>query len=347
VVASTMDERGEFVGEKVNSAGYTARHMGQIFEDGFSFSGFEKDKVWLKLDDQYLDVSDVSGADDEGDGRALCVADFDDDGDPDFFVHDIQRERHMLYRNDVDLGARGIKVRLRATKGPWEAFGAVVRATAGGRTTAQVLAGGSGFVSQNAPELLFGTGDAGEAEIAVRWPGRSTESFGELAAGKTYLLEEGTGKPKEIARRPTRLVDPGAPGLKIQVGDRMTSLSVLDAKTQQPVNLATADAKKPFVVNLWATYCQSCVAEMPDLQKLSTRGDVTVVTISLDDPADFGRANELLASKGATFGRYFAGEKLYELLDLERLPMPTTLVFDGEGKIVEILQTTIDHWERF
>jgi thiol-disulfide isomerase/thioredoxin len=342
-----MDERTEFVGEKVNSAGYTARHMGQIFKDGFSFSGFEKDKVWLKLDDQYLDVSDVSGADDEGDGRALCVADFDDDGDPDFFVHGIQRERHMLYRNDVDQGSRGIKVALRGTKGPWEAFGAIVRGTVKGRTTAQVLAGGSGFVSQNAPELLFGTGDAGSAELTVHWPGRATESFGSLAAGKTYLLEEGAGKPKEVPRRPTRLVDPGAPGLKVRVGDRLSSLAVLDAKTRKPVSLASAEPKKPLVVNLWATYCKSCVAEMPDLQKLSTRGDVTVVTISLDEAADFDRANQLLDSKGTTFARYFADEKLYDLLDLERLPMPTTLVFDGEGKIVEILQTTIDHWGRF
>ncbi len=342
-----MEERPEFVGEKVNSAGYTNRHMGQIFQDGFSFSGFEKDKVWLKLDDQYLDVSDVSGADDDGDGRALCVADFDDDGDPDFFVHDIQRERHMLYRNEVDLGARGIKVRLQGTKGPWEAYGAVVRAGVKGRTTAQVLAGGSGFVSQNAPELVFGTGDAGSAEVSVRWPGRSLESFGTLGAGKTYLLAEGSGKAKEIARRPTKLVDPGAPGLKIQVGDSVPTLSVLDAKTKKPVALATAGRKKPLLVNLWATYCQSCVAEMPDLQKLSARGDVEVVTISLDDPADFERANELLSSKGASFARYFADENLYELLDTERLPMPTTLVFDTDGKLKEIVQTTIDHWQGF
>src|SRR5262245_48807539 len=117
--------------------------MGQIFKEGFSFSGFEKDKVWLNLGDQYLDVADISGADDDGDGRALCVADFDDDGDPDFFVHDIQRERHMLYRNDVDLGARGVKIQLKATNGPWEAPGAIVRAKTGVRTTAQVLAFGS------------------------------------------------------------------------------------------------------------------------------------------------------------------------------------------------------------
>ncbi len=342
-----MDERPEFVGEKVNSAGYTNRHMSQIFEDGFSFSGFEKDKVWLKLDDQYLDVSDVSGADDDGDGRALCVADFDDDGDPDFFVHNIQRERHMLYRNDVDLGARGIKVRLRATQGQWEAIGAVVRASTGGRTTAQVLACGSGFVSQNAPEFVFGTGEEGRAEVFVSWPGRATESFGTCLANKTYLLVEGSGKPEEVARRPTKLRDSGAPGLKVQTGQQIPTLAVLDARTRKPAALATTGRKKPLVVNLWATYCQSCLAEMKDLDALAARGDVEVVAISLDDEADFSRANELLEERGVRFARYFADPKLFEMLDTERLPLPTTLVFDAEGRLKEVVQTTIDHWEGF
>ncbi len=342
-----MDERTEFVNEKVNSAGYTNHHMSQIFKDGFSFSGFEKDKVWLKLDDQYLDVSDVSGADDDGDGRALCVADFDDDGDPDFFVHNIQRERHMLYRNDVDLGARGIKVRLQASQGQWEAIGAVVRASVSGRSTAQVLASGSGFVSQNAPELIFGTADEGRAEVSVSWPGRATESFGTCLANKTYLLVEGSGKAKEIARRPTKLRDPGAPGLKIQIGQEIPTLAVLDAKTGKPATLATAGRKKPLVVNLWATYCQSCLAEMKDLDALAARGDVEVVAISLDDEADFERANELLQERGVRFARYFADPKLYEMLDTARLPLPTTLVFDAEGRLQEVVQTTIDHWEGF
>ncbi|MFG0317700.1 MAG: CRTAC1 family protein, partial [Planctomycetota bacterium JB042] len=211
VVQSTLPPRATFVTEEVNSAAYQDRQMGPVFAGTASFAGYERDKVWLWDGGRYLDVSGVSGADDENDGRALVFADFDDDGDRDLFVHHSQLGRHRLYRNDAPdgTGHRSIKVRLRATEGPAEAMGAIVRATIGGRTTAQVLAYGSGFLSQNAPELVFGAGGASTAsEVTVRWPGRAVESFGPLEAGRTHLLEEGRGQPTELPRQPIDLGEP-------------------------------------------------------------------------------------------------------------------------------------------
>jgi thiol-disulfide isomerase/thioredoxin len=347
VVASTLDGSTCFEKEEAISANYTDKHMAQIFKEGFSFSGFEKDKVWLNLGDQYLDVADVSGADDEGDGRALCVADFDDDGDPDFFVHNTSRERHMLYRNDVNAGARGITVQLKATKGQWEAFGAIVKAKSGERNTAQLLSCGSGFASQNAPELYFGTSDGVGAEVTVHWPGRAVESFGQLAAGGKYLLVEGAGKATALARKSFKLKDPGVAGLRVALGASLGTLPVVGADGK-PADLALGGRKKPLVVNLWATYCAACVGEMADLQKLSDRGDREVVAICLDDAADRARAGKLLDGQGVKFPRLFATpEFMQKLIDLERMPMPTTLFFDEKGVLVEVLQTTIDHWSGF
>lgn len=343
MVASTLDARDEFGTQKVNEGSYTSKHMAQIFGDGFSFSGFEKDKVWLKLDDQYLDVSDVSGADDDGDGRALCVADFDDDGDPEFFVHNIQRERHMLYRNDLDLGARGVKIQLRATKGPWQAPGAIVRVTAGAKTTAQLMSIGTGFVSQNAAELIFGLGDATEGTVTVRWPGRAIESFGAVKAGGKVVLVEGAGKPADLPRRTFRMRDPGVPGLRMAEGTRIEKLELADANGKAAV-MPLAGRRKPLVVNLWATYCASCVAELGDLAKLAAAGH-DVVLISLDAEEDRGRAQELLKKMGIALPTYFAtGQGFEKLLDPERLPLPTTLFFAADGTLTEALQTTIDHW---
>ncbi|MSR46313.1 MAG: hypothetical protein EXS13_04505 [Planctomycetes bacterium] len=342
-MASTLDKHDDFDTQKVNDSSYTSKHMTQIFGDGFSFSGFEKDKVWLKMDDQYLDVSDISGADDEGDGRALCVADFDDDGDPEFFVHNIQRERHMLYRNDVNRGSHGVKVQLNATGGPWQAPGAIVRALSGGRTTAQVMTIGTGFVSQNASELIFGCGDAAEAELTVRWPGRAVESFGSVKAGSKVLLVEGAGKAADLPRKAFKLKDPGIPGLTLAVGARLEKLEVAGADGKL-VSIPIAGRKKPLVVNLWATYCKSCVGEMGDLAKLAAAG-TDVVLVSLDGKEDFARANELLAKLGVKLPSYFAADQAFEkLLDPERLPMPTTLFFAADGTLTEALQTTIDHW---
>ena len=347
-MASTLSEREEFVAESVNSAAYQNRHMGMIFEEGFSFSGFERDKVWLREGDGYLDVSLVSGADDENDGRALVFADFDDDGDRDFFVHNIQRERHMLYRNGAPdgTGHASVKVRLVATRGPAEAMGAIVRATVGEKTTAQVLAYGSGFLSQNAPELVFGAGSAPAVDgVSVRWPGRKVESFGRLEAGKTYLLEEGAGAAVEVPRRPFTFADPAPPGLVVEVGGTVAAVAAVDA--DGGATTLEFSGEKPRIVNFWATYCSACVAELGELQELDDAGEYDVVLVGLDGPDARDRARDLLARKGVSVEAVWLDEaSMTRLFDPRRLPLPTTLFFSPGGELIDVLQAPITEWRR-
>lgn len=343
VASSIENQRDEFTSEKVNSESYQNRHMGMIFEDGFSFSGFERDKAWLRDGDSFLDVSMVSGADDENDGRALVLADFDDDGDLDYFVHNIQKERHRLYRNDAPEGTghRSVKIRLRGTAGPAEAMGAVVRATVGDRTVAQIMAYGSGFLSQNAPELVFGVGAADEAEVSVRWPGREEETFGSMAAGGTYLLVEGSGRPTSVPRKPFRFDDPTPPGLQVKVGDVIDGMALLDADLA-PVRLNTTGLKRPLLVNFWASYCAACIQEMPDLQALGDAGEMDVVLVNVDTEDKRDRAVSILEKKGITLPRYFVTEGAFRrLFDPARLPLPTTLLIAEDGTLEEVHQAPI------
>ena len=133
MVASTLDVDSECSirsAQKVNDAAYQGFHSAQMFTDGLSFSGNERNCVWLNTGGSFADLGSLSGADIPNDSRAVLAADFDDDGDVDLFVHSIQRERHALFRNDaVQPGADGsgfLKLRLRATQGHWEAIGATV-----------------------------------------------------------------------------------------------------------------------------------------------------------------------------------------------------------------------------
>lgn len=47
-------------------------------------------------------------------------------------------------------------------------------------------------------------------------------------------------------------------------------------------------AGKPRLVNFWATWCDPCREEFPDLVKLDAdyKGRIDIVTVSLDDPGD-------------------------------------------------------------
>jgi thiol-disulfide isomerase/thioredoxin len=88
------------------------------------------------------------------------------------------------------------------------------------------------------------------------------------------------------------------------------------------------------LVNLWATWCTPCVAELPSLAKLQ---DVTVIAISLDRNGKPEKTAEFLKKHGA--------EKLDVYLDTDRqIPsaweklyqgLPTSFLLDTRGNIID------------
>jgi thiol-disulfide isomerase/thioredoxin len=351
VVASTAQEpeSGLFQRQSVGSQGYLQHHNSQMFREGRSFSGNERDKLWFNRGDAtFADLSSVSGCDSPNDGRAAIAADFDDDGDLDLFVHQIQRERHALYRNELGQRSGGfLKVRLRGTRGQHEAIGATVVAGGPRGPVAQVLSRGAGFESCSPPELVFGLGGAREAEVSVRWPGGASESFGKVPAGSRVLLVEGAGKPETLSAQPRRLPDPLLAGLKLAVGDRLPAVSVLDTQgAPARLDAAALAQGRPIYLNLWSVTCAPCVAEIPTLQKLHASGEIRVLAVCVDPASQREKALELLRARGATFPCWFLGASSdpalpapieEALIDLSRLPLPTTLSLDADGRVVEVI----------
>ncbi len=345
----SAEECDDFRTQSVGSQGYLARHNQQMFEDGRSFSGNERDKLWLNRGDgTFFDLSDLSGCDSPGDGRAAVACDFDNDGDVDLFVHELQRERHGLYRNELGtLYGDFVKLRLRATTGHWEGIGATITVSTEDTVAALPHSRGSGFLTSQPPEFVFGLGpDADEATVRVRWPGGGLDTYTVAAGGRYELLEGGEASPFEAPR--SHFPDPLPAGLLLREGDVVPSLAVLDGSAGQTVLDPTLlAAGKPLYLNLWASYCGPCVAELPLLSKIHGAGDVRVVALSLDAPADQAKARQILEDRGVTFPSFFVGGEapddgpvasIETVLDLERLPIPTTLVLDAEGRITEVIR---------
>ncbi len=278
-----------------------------MFKQGFSFSGYERDPLYLNLGSEgkkkFMDVSGVSGIDSITDGRAGVFADFDNDGDTDVFMTTIQGQAHLLFRNNVGARNNWLRIALEGDKKIGrDAFGSVVRVKTSAGTETKIKDGGSGFISQHDARLLFGLGKDARAEsIEVTWSNGEVERFDarEAKAGNFLLLRKGANEIahvesnsrwQKIAFQQTssaslkraevvkigraNLPDPltkaetFAHGLKISVGQPMPEIKVKTIDGKSVSLREKLKAKPRTLVNVWATWCVPCAQEMPELERL-------------------------------------------------------------------------------
>ena len=293
---------------------YRDNHMSAIFTEGLSFSGFERDYVSLNLGGvdtvdggtvsiRYLDISGISGADSISDGRGAMFADFDNDGDTDIFLVALQGSAHHLFRNNIGQDANFLRIELQGTQSGRDAFGAIVRIKTSAGILAKVKSGGSGFLAQNDPRLLFGLGGDTEAEwIEIKWPSGATQRLGKIPAGSSIRVIENpshtTIAETFVNEHRFNLVDPLGPEdalftkLTIDRSALMPDLSLesLDGEATSLHDITTTGRRT--LLNIWATWCIPCRKEMPELELLAPRlaaAGIDLVGLSIDTEQTRGR----------------------------------------------------------
>ena len=124
--------------------------------------------------------------------RGLALGDFDNDGDMDVLIMNVN-EPPSLLRNDAPAGNHWIKIRLEGVKSNRSAIGARVLARYGGKVQAQEVLSQSSYLSASDPRLHFGLGAATTADIEIHWPLGLVEKYHALAAGHLVTIREGEG----------------------------------------------------------------------------------------------------------------------------------------------------------
>jgi thiol-disulfide isomerase/thioredoxin len=110
-----------------------------------------------------------------------------------------------------------------------------------------------------------------------------------------------------------------------------------------------------LLVNFWATWCEPCREEFPNLVRLydayRSRG-LSVVAISMDEPESVPAIEQFLKSQKANFGSYQQQFKDFEALVNSINPrwrggIPATFLYDRQGRLVESWQgaTTYEEFE--
>jgi len=130
--------------------------------------------------------------------RGCAFGDFDNDGDIDVLVMNMNEPPSLLrneYINSTSRGANNwLKLKLIGTKSNRSAIGARVRLRTGAHLQAQEISSQSSYYSHNDPRLHFGLGANTKADqIDIRWPSGAIESIKDIAANQIVTIKEGSG----------------------------------------------------------------------------------------------------------------------------------------------------------
>lgn len=107
------------------------------------------------------------------------------------------------------------------------------------------------------------------------------------------------------------------------------------------------------VVNLWATWCIPCVAEMKDLRRVDEHfrdADVQLLGVTLDDvipgqrTATKAKVDKFLRERQVLYKNLYYIGKMSHLQDFLRFEgeIPITLVYDRQGRELSRIQGVVN-----
>ena len=334
--------------------------INRLIRSGGSWSGFERSCFFAGLGAKgFVNQSAASGLDYPEDGRGLAVWDYDGDGDPDLLVKNRNGPQVRILRNDSGNAWHRLKVRLEGRKSNRQAVGARVVLRHGGASRVKELRAGSGFLSQNSPELFFGLGSSKKADrLEVYWPSGLQQTFLDVPAGGEVVIREGEEKYIRRAfqqgkgRVPAAVVRPAAP----PAVDKGRRAWLLDPVPLPPVKISDIEgvpvpsgpfSGAPFVLNLWTPECSSCLQELGEWSRLRVGGEssLPVLAITSSSHRESKRVADIARKAGFPIA-FTSPEDLLAIAVLveevvrwpRQLRLPCTLLLDSSGKLVRLYE---------
>ena len=305
------------------------------------------------------EVSGTAGLDVDQDGRSFAVFDYDGDGAADVVLMAPRSSPQLrLFRNNHPSGNRSIAVNLIGTKSNRDAVGARVTVETDRVRSTRILMAGSGFLSQNSKQMLFGLGNSERiTKLTIAWPSGQVQTLSDVPVNQRVWIEEGSDRlraekfpavsipalPGRVAtetvsqRKGTWLYQPfAAPDFTLR--DVQGNEHSLSGLTGHAVLLYfCAVAAPPSCTGLQGIGSQR--------DALAARG-VSILALAVDQPADPAKVKTyaeragvpLMIATAEVAGAYNILHR-YLFDRREDLRLPTAFLVNGQREIVKVYDT--------
>lgn len=164
----------------------------QIIARGHNLSAFERNRAYLNVKGKdFVEISHLTGADSDGDGRSVVAADLRNTGMLDLVVRQAGGGPLLLYENQMPR-QRYLKVTLRGTKSNRQGIGARLTAVVNGQQQVRELFPANGYFSQSPSIVHFGLGDAKQVDrLTICWPSGAVQELKAIEADRHLVVTEG------------------------------------------------------------------------------------------------------------------------------------------------------------
>lgn len=170
----------------------------QIVAHGHNLSCYERNRVFLNVQGQdFLDISHLTGADSDGDGRAVVAADFRNTGMLDLVVRQagggalLLFENRLPRKNYLQVSLRGHPRHGHASNR--QGIGARLTAVVRGQQLVRELYPANGYLAQAPNVVHFGLGDhAAIDSLTIRWPSGKIQTFAKMKGNRHIVVDENT-----------------------------------------------------------------------------------------------------------------------------------------------------------
>jgi len=123
--------------------------------------------------------------------RGAAFGDFDEDGDIDVIVNDLDGPPMLLRNEGGSTAGHWISLKLTGTKSNRNAVGAKVRVRTGKLVQIDEVRSGDSYLSHSDWRLHFGLGAATSVdEIEIRWPTGKTQTLRNVGTDKVIAVRE-------------------------------------------------------------------------------------------------------------------------------------------------------------
>ncbi len=123
-------------------------------------------------------------------GRGLALADYDNDGDIDAFILNID-QNSMLVQNDGGNKGNWLELDLSGSRSNRDALGAKVTVRTGQFLQFDEKKSGTSYLSQCDPRMHFGLGNAARVdEVRIKWPNGVVQDLKDVKANQVLKLSE-------------------------------------------------------------------------------------------------------------------------------------------------------------